>query len=412
VTRLAALWLFLTACGSTVDSIGDDGTGPGAPDSSTLRPLLRPTSYPNAFRDVLGKTDTEIQSKLAAAFARLFHGDPTTQAVYFTVGDDQAYIQDVLHGDVRTEGVGLGMMIALELDKREEFDKLWRFARSALEYSSGPNRGYYRSSCGGGADWSACIDPFGHQTLIMALLLAHGRWTSRSGDIDYGSEMLRLLQVMRSKEAENGGVVDGVVNMFDETAALVLDAPSQSAEGITPPSSVMPGYYELWAEASADPFWTQAASTGRTLLETAAQPTTGFLPLRVRFDGSTIAGSDTFQPEGYRAQLNMVIDQIWSGSHPWYSVEADKLLSFFSQQGLLTYCMSYSLDGATCITPGQDPGLITVNGVTAIPATVPDRMAFIDAAWNVVPPDGANRYYAGIIHLFSLLILSGELQVY
>ena len=35
------------------------------------------------------------------------------------MGTDQAYIQDTLHGDMRTEGIGLAMMIAVELDKRD-----------------------------------------------------------------------------------------------------------------------------------------------------------------------------------------------------------------------------------------------------------------------------------------------------
>lgn len=385
---------------------------PPAPDSSTLRPLQGPASYPNAFRDLLGKSEAEIRAKLDAAFERLFHGDPATQAIYFLVGDDQAYIQDILHGDVRSEGVGLGMMIAVQLDRREEFDRLWRFADVALEYASGPNRGYFRSFCEVGGTSTSCADPFGHQTLIMALLFAHGRWGSRSGDIDYGSHMLRLIEVTRSKEKENGGVVDGVVDMFDPTSKLVLDVPEQAALGQTRPSSVMPGYYALWAQATADSFWTEATASARTHLEAAAHPQTGFWPQRALFDGAPVAGSNTFQSEGYRAQLNMALDHIWFAAHPWYTTEADRLLGFFFSQGMDSYCMSYSLDGATCLTPGLDPGLVAVNGVTGLVGSSANRTAFIDAAWNVEPPIDANRYYAGLLHLLSLLTLSGEFRVH
>jgi oligosaccharide reducing-end xylanase len=413
VIRKAAFCLLLTACGSTVDSVGDDASGPEMlPDSTALRPLTGPAAYPNAFRDVLGKTDTEIRNKIDAAFQRLFHGDPTSEAIYFVIGDDQAYIQDVLHGDVRSEGVGFGMMIAVQLDKREEFDRLWRFADAALEYASGPNRGYFRSSCESGGTSAPCVDPFGQQTLAMALLFAHGRWGSRSGKIDYGAHALRLLDVMLNKEAQNGGVVDGVVNMFDAARKLVLDVPSQSALGQTRPSSAMPAFYELWAQATGGAFWREAAPSARALLEAAAHTQTGLLPLRAYFDGRPVPGSDAFQPESFRAQLNMALDHIWSGSHAWYVTEADRLLAFFASQGMTTYCLSYTLDGSSCLGSPADAGFIAVNGATGMLATVSERTAFIEAAWNVEPPTGATRYYAGLLHLLSLLTLGGQFRVY
>src|ERR1043165_9737905 len=160
--------LALVGCGATVDPLGQvptsDSPGPAGPNSDLLAPLRGPDSYPNAFATLLGKSNTEIDAKVKAAFERLFHGDPTSEAIYFTVGDEQAYIQDILHGDVRSEGVGLGMLIAVQLDKREELDRLWRFAHASLEFRSGASRGYFRSSCTGGG---ACADPYGHQEIAM-----------------------------------------------------------------------------------------------------------------------------------------------------------------------------------------------------------------------------------------------------
>src|SRR5882724_9040281 len=82
---LAAL-AFFPACRTTVDSLGiDRPTEAGGP--AVLRPLVGPASYPNAFRDVLGKSDAEIAAKIAMTFDQLFHGD-ATQAIYFPVGAD------------------------------------------------------------------------------------------------------------------------------------------------------------------------------------------------------------------------------------------------------------------------------------------------------------------------------------
>ncbi len=407
--------LGLGGCGATVDPLGNDPVGPGRnepgatpPDSDTLRALDGPASYPNAFDQLLGKTELEIDQKLDSAFERLFHGDPTTEAIYFTVGEDQAYIQDILHGDVRSEGVALGMLISVELDRRREFDRLWTFATASLRYASGPNRGYFRSTCADGP----CADPYGHQELALALLFAHGRWGSKTGDIDYGSEALQLLAVLWHKEQENGGVVDGVTNAFDADTSLVVDEPTVDRARATRPDNVKPGYYALFARATADERWSKAAEAGRGFLKAAAHPKTGLLPSRAGFDGVAEPGSDTFTPGVYRAQLNMALDHVFGAEEPWYATESDRLLGFFAGQGMTTYGASYSLDGSRCLDCTRSLALVCMNGVSALPASAADRAGFVDAVWQLDPVSGNNRYYDGILHLLSLLTLSGRLRVY
>ena len=108
-----ALAFAFTGCGSTTDSIGYNG-----PEGIHLRQLpRRPVMAP--FREL--HTDAEIANKLANWFTQLFHGDMNTAAIYFPIGADQANVQDILHDkQVRTEGIGLAMMIAVQLDKRIE----------------------------------------------------------------------------------------------------------------------------------------------------------------------------------------------------------------------------------------------------------------------------------------------------
>lgn len=404
-----ALCATLGACGTTVDSLGHDGASGAGPE---LAPLTGPSTYPNAFRDVLGKSDAEIQAKLAQAFERLFHGDPALEAIYYPVGADQAYIRDTLHDDIRTEGIGWAMLIAVELDRRVEFDRLWRYARAALEYVTGPRRGYFASSCDGASGPVACVDPFGHQQFVMALLFAHGRWGSATGAIDYGAAVRELIAVMREKEAENGGVVDGVTNLFDAGTKLVFDVPDVSASGVTRPSIEMPAYYELWAQATGDAFWRDAAASARAHLRMSAHPATGLWPVRARFDGTPLPGWDAFLDEAYRVQLNLVLDQIWTGGETWQLEASDRLLAFFSGQGIDAYGKSYTLDGSTCLDCSREPSLIAVNGSTALFARVPDRALYIDAVWTLEPPSALPRYYAGLLHLLSLLVLSGEFRVY
>jgi oligosaccharide reducing-end xylanase len=399
--------LALGACGSTTDSLGYNDS-----ESKVLLPLTPPASYPNPFRDLLGETDAAISAKINNVFNTLFHGAPG-QAIYVTAGDDQAFIEDTFHNnEIRTEGMGLGMMICVEFNKQDEFDRLWTYAKEMIEIHSGPDAGYFPSFCDA-ADGSSisCLDPYGFEQFVTALIFANDRWTS-AGTIDYASDALALFHTLRHKEDDNGGVVDGVTNMFDATTTLPLDVPDTAAAGVTRPSLVMPGYYALWAEADADPIWSAAAERGRAFWQSDANATTGFMPVRADFDGTPLAGWDTFQPEGYRAQINVVIDQIWSGGDPWNVTESNQLLAFFTGQGISTYGRIFSLDGTTVLDPDHDPSLVVANGISALASTNTDRSSYVSAVWNMDTPTGDARYYSGILELVALLILSGQFQVY
>ena len=396
------------ACTATTDSLGYNDT-----DSKTLLPLTPPASYPNPFRDLLGQTDAAISAKLNNAFNTIFHGSPA-YAIYVPVGTDQAYIEDTYHdNEIRTEGIGLGMMICVEFNKQDEFDKLWRYARDVLQNQGGPDAGYFPSFCdaAGGTTATNCLDPYGFEQFVTALIFANDRWGS-TGAIDYATDALALFHTLRHKEDDNGGVVGGVTNMFDAASNLPLDVPNIAAAGVTRPSVVMPGYYALWAEADADPFWTAAAERGRAFWQTDANATTGFVPVRAGFDGTPLPGWASFQSECYRAQINVVIDQIWSGGNPWNVTESNQLLTFFSNQGINSYGRTFSLDGTMVLDSMHDPSLVAANGVAAVASTNSDRSSYVNAVWNLDPPSGDGRYYSGILQMVALLILSGQFQVY
>jgi oligosaccharide reducing-end xylanase len=407
VSLVSLVSLSLVACGSTVDSVGYDNAG-----GMVLHPISGPASYPNPFHDLLGKSDTDINNKIAAAFAQLFHGDASTQAIYFPVaGTNQAYIQDILHGDIRTEGIGLGMLIAVELNKQDEFDHLWSYAKANLEFTAPPDKGYFSSSCDAEAGAAPCTDPFGMEQFLTALVFAHDRWGTAGASDAYSQDALGLLEVFRHIEDENGGIVGNVTNAFDDLRGLPYDVPDVTAAGRTRPSIEMPGYYELWAQAAADPFWSRAAASTRAQWQRTADPTTGLLPVRATFDGDPIPGSDTFQPESYRTQINMVLDTIWTGAQPWEAAEANRLLGFFSSQGIDAYGTSYTLKGIV-LTPAHDPSLVAVNGMTAAIATTTDRATYVDRVWNMATPSGVPRYYSGILDMLALLALGGQLKVW
>ena len=88
--------------------------------------------YRNLFVEA-GYSPQAVTARIDLAFQQLFHGDPATQAVYFPAGTNGngalAYIHDLGNGDVRSEGMSYGMMIAVQLDKKAEFDAIWNWAK-------------------------------------------------------------------------------------------------------------------------------------------------------------------------------------------------------------------------------------------------------------------------------------------
>lgn len=41
-----------------------------------------------------------------------------------------AYIEDTGNNDARTEGMSYGMMLCVQLDMKEEFDRIWKWAKT------------------------------------------------------------------------------------------------------------------------------------------------------------------------------------------------------------------------------------------------------------------------------------------
>lgn len=407
----------------------------------------------NAFRDVLGKTNMEISDKIAETFNQLFHGDSSTQAIYFPVtGQDQAYIKDIYHGDIRTDGMGLGMMIAVEMNKQDEFDRLWNYAKANMQVQSGPNKGYFLSSCATSVSPGiTCYDPFGPQQMLMALLLANDQWGSPAEDggvmlaaadggtpapVDYAAGARDLLTVMRHKVDQNGGIVGGVTDVFDPVTTLVFDQPDVNHANLTRASIEQPGFYDLWAQATLDPFWNRAATAGRDYWAKAvANPMTGLVPAASHFDGSLAGGdSDRFSTEAYRSLINFVIDDIWapvdappsdsttapSAAAPvtpdrsWDVAEANRLLGFFIGEDINQYGREFTLDGTT-VDPARESALVVANGTVGLIATtaaIGKRSDFIQAVWDMDIPTGNVRYFPGTMLMTGLLLLGGQFRVF
>ena len=156
--------------------------------------------YPNLLLQA-GYTQDEIDTKLEKAYYDLFEGP---DKIYFEVGDSLGYVSDIKNHDVRTEGVSYGMMVAVQLNKKDVFDRIWRWSKHYLQHQYGPREGYF--------GWS--FDPVamklnsqgsasdGELYFVTSLLFASNRWGNDTG-INYHAEAKRILDAMWTKDGSN-----------------------------------------------------------------------------------------------------------------------------------------------------------------------------------------------------------------
>lgn len=369
--------------------------------------------YRNLFLEYLGKSEEEIQAKLTEVWEQLFYGDDTMQRIYYPVGDDMAYIEDIGNGDVRSEGMSYGMMIAVQMDQREEFDRLWKWAKTYMYQSDGPYQGYFAWHCTTeGEKLHANPASDGEEWFVTALFFAAGRWGNGKGIFDYQSEAQSILNTMLHKDEEDTGLA---TNMFDLEEKQVVFVPRGRDATFTDPSYHLPAFYELWADWAAQDniFWEEAAATSRSFFKKAAHPQTGLMPDYANFDGTPRDSVDhaDFRFDAWRTLTNVALDYAWHGADPWAVEQSNRVLSFLSSQGQGYYPNQYTLEGEP-LSSNHSTGLAAMAAGAALAADQELGEPFVLALWEMTIPSGKWRYYDGMLYFLALLYDSGNFRIY
>ncbi|MCH5291898.1 MAG: hypothetical protein J1D88_09135 [Treponema sp.] len=141
----------------------------------------------NLFEDY-GYKSAEITEKVSHVWHTLFLGK-STERIFFEAAPDMGYVLDTGNNDVRTEGMGFGMMVSVQLDKKEVFNRLWKWVKTYMEIPEGNAKGFFYWSCT--TDGSPIVETpraDGEQYIAMALLFAAHRWGNGKGIFNYEKE--------------------------------------------------------------------------------------------------------------------------------------------------------------------------------------------------------------------------------
>ena len=370
------------------------------------------------YRDLFseaGHSPADTQAKIDRAFQQLFHGDALTERVYFEAGSNAngplAYMTDWANNDARTEGMSYGMMIAVQLGHKREFDALWNWSNTFMLITDpkNPNHGYFAWSMNtDGTPRSTGPAPDGEEYYAMALLFAARRWGNGHGIYDYQAQAERILHLMRHHAVETD---TGPFRIHPDDPPFVFDPAKRTSpniteqkqaqtnidlelkgEGKTPPppphwpmhpdrpetsgpmmdeahtmvqfvpgpygnftdaSYHLPAFYELfarWGPAEDRTFWLKAADVSRNFFHCVANPQTGLAPDRSHFDCSAILesyGADRGQPVPFSYDSWRTASN-WSVDASWWHKDPrETVLSNHIQAFLLTQGISTFVDRYT-----------------------------------------------------------------
>lgn len=364
--------------------------------------------YRNIFMEQ-GYSEEDIQVRLDLIWNDLFYGDEDCR-IYHESGMDEAYMLDTGNLDVRSEGMSYGMMIAVQLDKKEEFDRLWKWTKTNMYMDSGENEGYFAWSCNtDGSKRAYGPAPDGEEFFAMALLFASHRWGDDDEPFNYGTQAKELLSLCIHKGEDGTGYP-----MWNRDNKLIKFIPNCE---FSDPSYHLPHFYELfalWANQEDRDFWKQAAMASRTYLKTACHPKTGLAPEYAFYDGTPNdeKGYGHFFSDSYRVAANIGLDFEWFQADEWQVEEANKIQAFFANKSPSDY-RRYTISGVPFEEKSLHPvGLLATNAMASLAANGQYAKSSVDLFWNTPIRTGNRRYYDNCLYMFSFLALSGNYRIW
>jgi len=376
--------------------------------------------FRNIFAEI-GYDGNEIRKKLEDMFQTMFYGEEGVR-VFYPVGDDMGFMTDTGNNDVRTEGMSYGMMMCVQLDKKEEFDRIWKWTKTYMFMEEGPNAGYFCWSNNlDGSKRAAGAAPDGEEFFAMALLFASKRWGDGEGIFEYSKQAKDLLKL----------AAHGPRPMWDpENHYIKFIVECDWSD----PSYHLPHFYEMYAELgdeSDKELWKLTAKASREYLKKACHPVTGMNAEYAEYDGrpidrpfieKTFGGRhDWFYSDAYRTIANIGLDYSWFEADDWAIEIAEKLRTFYLDKceivdGEPTFPI-YEIDGTPVDGKVLHPyALIATNAMSALASKEGElsetAIEAVKTFWNLPLRTGIRRYYDNCLQLFAMMALSGNYRFF
>ena len=382
--------------------------------------------YRNIFKE-LGYDEETIQKRVRECFDTIYNG-PEGVRFYENVGDDMGYITDTGNEDVRTEGMSYAMMVCVQMDEKEKFDRIWKWTKTYMWIPTGYDQGYFKWSCNlDGTVRGKGPAPDGEEYFAMALFFASHRWGDGEGIYNYSHEAREILKAcIHNGEGDRQGHP-----MWNHDNHYIKFTPEVEYSDT---SYHLPHFYELfakWANEEDREFWKKAADASREYIVKSSHPVTGLSPEYSEYDGTPTNSAwakkynqrhDWFFSDAYRTIANIAMESCWCGENSALADIAAKIQRFFIEDRNGVMDGIYEIDGTLVEDHAKhNVGLMATNAEGSLAVFINSKAdskslkyaeRCVRLLWDTPMQIGKHRYYDNCLYMFAMLALSGNYKIW
>jgi endo-1,4-beta-D-glucanase Y len=220
--------------------------------------------------------------------------------------------------DTVSEGIGYGMLIAVYMNDKATFDKLWQYGQN--HFDGNHLMTWQWSSTGSALGSGSATD--GDEDMGFALVMADKQWGG------YTTAAQNFLSAMLAHDFNtDGSIKGGDANGFNDVN----------------PSYIAPAYYKIFKTYTGNSQWTTAVDKNYSLLMSATNGTTGLVP--EWSSGSHGTGNTQYLYNAARTPFRIALDACWFGetrATTWLG----KIATFFNGIGATQLVDGYQVTGA------------------------------------------------------------------
>ena len=303
-----------------------------------------------------------------------------------------------------------GMMIAVQTNHKDEFKKLWNWAKSHLWHD--PARGG-----NGYFSWQANRDgstrdqgnaPDGEIYFMMSLLFAAHRW-------DDENYMKDAQTILKACWKGNGG------SLYSERDFIATFQPTDGNNTWGDASYSLPAFVDLfsrWSDTNKDK-WQKATKATRDHIYNSANPKSGLCSDYSNFDGTPhYAFSDNstkYAFDAIRCPMNYGMDSYLFGVDMQRQTKIAKVITdFFEKDGYKHGHFNWDgTNGYGDFTIGQAGANAVATYALLEENDYKDLVKkVLQKAWDSKPIVGSQRYYDGLVHYLAMLHLTGNFKIW
>jgi len=311
------------------------------------------------------------------------------------------------NNDVVSEGQSYGMMLAVENNDQETFDKIWNWTKTYMQPSQPQGLFCWNTELDGTVK-SPDSASDAEEMIALALFFASNRWGEGAAPYNYSVQAKDILTKMLSHEVTS-----------DNYFAM---APS-SLDGFNA-SYFMPAFFRLFAIYTGETRWNSVASNSYVLINACLQAqygntTNGLIADFFQEDGTPgyESLSQYFSYDAMRTPWHIALDEVWFGDEAAAQAYLDKIIGNFFGPIYSSFGSIYNLDGTikdqTADSNYHETSYIgSFAGGAMGASSSANKVNFLNHLMAQEFPTGQYRYYDICWQNFGLLFASGNFKIY